>query len=572
MDAHNMFDEMSTRVFTEEVKETSSAAILLGDLDDIQSTRVLDESVYNCWRKLVAELQPDTPIKMLDEEALCLERSKVQLFDECSPRNMSKSVDVYGAAMNLCVWNPGISSKIKALTDYTLNTKLLILLGSTSTFGFIANANSVTQVWDPGQQRYELVVGKSKVDDTYSDVNRVFDDSSQGAASRELQPIAPLYIIFLPKLFQFLQQLLAQLIFFLQAPKSNIWYVAMGGDFSFRKKITEQASALKMVIRGKEAPKTICSAWFQGCIRSMVDLIGLELHNFSTLVELKGLVGAQGDKIIVCPPTFSLYEVVALQNCQNDHGSLYVIESELELVKVASIVVAYVVHKAILNESKSFSVLASCGKFKTMMRLMCYVAHLGGHRRIEESTVAQQVLKSNPVFKALNNFVAIQIKFSTHNGIFVEIQYAKFEKTYGAAMGPPLTERFSTFIIIVLEQNHHCFFLLSDVLMEINKMCRFRGPEAFSYIKRSYCLAGITDAHDFPNIEKEMKIVGLSNAEQVTNFKILAFVMMLSNMAYFMRHQDTILVTREVDFVGHQSSAARSIKNSRHVRKFFVYV
>ncbi|PHU28425.1 hypothetical protein BC332_00518 [Capsicum chinense] len=103
-------------------------------------------------------------------------------------------------------------------------------------------------------------------------------------------------------------------------------------------------------------------------------------------------------------------------------------------------------------------------------------------------------------------------------------------------------------------------------------MCRLRGPEAFSYIKRSYCLAGITDAHDSPNIEKEMKIVGLSNVEQVTNFKILAFVMMLSNMAYFMRHQDTILVTREVDFVGHQSSAARSVKNSRHVRKFFVYV
>ncbi|PHU18548.1 hypothetical protein BC332_14243 [Capsicum chinense] len=323
----------------------------------------------------------------------------------------------------------------------------------------------------------------------------------------------------------------------------------MGGDFSFRKKITEQASALKMSIQGKEAPKTICSAWLQGCIRSMADLIGLELRNFSTLVELKGLVGAQGDKIIVCPPTFSLYEVVALQNCQNDHGSLYVIESELELVKVASIVVAYVVHKAILSESKSFSVLASCGKFKTMVRLMCYVAHLGCHRIIEEYTVAQQVLKSNPVFEALNNVVAIQIKFSSHNGIFVEIQFAKLGKTYGAAMGPSLTERSSDFIIIILEQNHHCFFLLRDVLMEINKMCRLRGPEAFSYIKRSYCLAGITDAHDSPNIEKVMKIVGLSKAEQ-----------------------DTILATREADFVGHQSSAARSVKNSRHVRKFFVYV
>ncbi|PHT26675.1 hypothetical protein CQW23_33712 [Capsicum baccatum] len=181
----------------------------------------------------------------------------------------------------------------------------------------------------------------------------------------------------------------------------------------------------------------------------MADLIGLELRNFCTLAELKGLVGSQGDKIIVCHPTLLLYEVFAIQTFQNDHGSLYMIESELELVKVASIVVAYVVHKAILSDSKSFSILASCGKFKTIMRLMFYVAHLRGPRCVEECTVAQQVLKSDPVFKALNNVDAIQ---------------------------------------------------------------------------------SITDAHDSPNIEKVMKIVGLSKAEQVTIFKILASVMMLSNI------------------------------------------
>ncbi|PHT26678.1 hypothetical protein CQW23_33715 [Capsicum baccatum] len=160
-----------------------------------------------------------------------------------------------------------------------------------------------------------------------------------------------------------------------------------------------------------------------------------------------------------------------------------------------------------------------------MIRLMCYVAHLGGHRFVEQCTVAQQVLKSNPVFIVLNNFDAIQSKFSSHNGIFVEIQFAKLGKTYGLAMG-----KTSSFIIIILEQNHHCFFLLREVLMEINKMCKLRGTKAFSYMKRSYCLAGITDAYDTPNIEKVMKIVGLSKAEQVTIFKILACVMMLSNM------------------------------------------
>ncbi|KAM3238978.1 hypothetical protein P3L10_014011 [Capsicum annuum] len=68
-----------------------------------------------------------------------------------------------------------------------------------------------------------------------------------------------------------------------------------------------------------------------------------------------------------------------------------------------------------------------------MMRLMCYLAHLRGHRRVEECTVAQQVLKSNPVFKEHHNVDAIQIKFSSHHGIFLQIQFAKLGKTYGAA-------------------------------------------------------------------------------------------------------------------------------------------
>ncbi|KAG5626061.1 hypothetical protein H5410_011279 [Solanum commersonii] len=62
---------------------------------------------------------------------------------------------VLGAATNLCVWDPGISFNSKALIGYTVNTKPLLLLGSIGTVGFIAYSNSMTQVWDPGQQRYE---------------------------------------------------------------------------------------------------------------------------------------------------------------------------------------------------------------------------------------------------------------------------------------------------------------------------------------------------------------------------------------------------------------------------------
>ncbi|KAG5625220.1 hypothetical protein H5410_010438, partial [Solanum commersonii] len=576
----NLFDEMPTRVFTKEVQETSS------DLEDIQPLKSLNEFFHSCCPMVVAEVQTETPIKMLDEESLGPERSKVQVFDECSQRDMSKrysttatSLDlssskhkiafetfgdkyllkfslepetindlyldslflkiednipprtmpsnemmlvvergistngfnaynilcqfsfnpnvnssfvfVHGTATNVCVWDPGISFNSMDPTSCTdtTNVDLLQSLGYTYMFCFIVYANSPTQVWDPGQQSFgqwavadEMVMMESEVHDTYSEVNRVFDDSLVRVASREIQLIAPLDIIRLLKLFQFLQRLLAQLT---------------GG--------------------------------LQGCIKSTMNSIEHELHNFSTLEEIMIFFGAEGvlasyatgpdlefehilvgygadgfiilimrdaldsgDKIIDFPPNFSLYEFKAFQACENNHWSLSMIYSEIELVKDASIVDDYIVHKSMLVESKNTSILVSCGKFKPIMGLI----------RVEECTVAKQ------------------------------IQLAKLGKTSGAAMRTSILARSQAFLVIILEQNHQCFSLLCETSMEVNKKCKLRDPESSFYLKQSYCyeITSITNAHDYINIKNVLGIIRLSKKEQMTILRIMASVMVLGNM------------------------------------------
>ncbi|KAH0696243.1 hypothetical protein KY290_013598 [Solanum tuberosum] len=564
----NLFDKMPTRVFTKEVKETSS------DLEDIQPLKSLNEFFHSCCPIVVAEVQTETPIKMLDEESPGPERSKVQVFDECSRRDMSKrysttatSLDlssskhkiafetfgdkylpkfslepetindlyldsyflkivdnippstmpsnemmfvvergistdgfnahnilcqfsfnpnvnssfvfVHGTATNVCVWDPGISFNSMDPTSCTdtTNVDLLQSLGYTNMFCFIAYANSPTQVWDPGQQSFgqwavadEMVMMESEVHDTYSEVNRVFDDSFVRVASREIQPIAPLDIIRLPKLFRFLQRLLAQLT---------------GG--------------------------------LQGCIKSTMNLIE---HDYATGPDLEFkhiLVGYGadgfiilimrdtldlGDKIIDFPPNFSLYEFTAFQACENNHWSLSMSYSEVELVKDASIVDDYIVHKSMLVESKNTSILVSCGKFKPIMRLMCYLAYFGGHRRVEECTVAKQ------------------------------IQLAKLGKASGAAMRTSILARSQAFLVIILEQNHQCLSLLCETPMEVNKKCRLRDPESSFYLKQSYCyeIASITNAHDYININNVLGIIRLSKKEQMAILRIMASVMVLGNM------------------------------------------
>ncbi|KAG5576794.1 hypothetical protein H5410_056928 [Solanum commersonii] len=85
-----MFDEMCTGVFIKEVEETSLTFSFVTDLEAIESPKALNKILHSCCHKVVAEVQPKTPIKTLDDKSLGPERNKVQLFDECFQRDMSK--------------------------------------------------------------------------------------------------------------------------------------------------------------------------------------------------------------------------------------------------------------------------------------------------------------------------------------------------------------------------------------------------------------------------------------------------------------------------------------------------
>ncbi|WMV14361.1 hypothetical protein MTR67_007746, partial [Solanum verrucosum] len=85
-----MFDEMSNGVFTKEVEEISSASSFVADLDHIQPPKEFDRCFHSYGPMVVTEVQPDTHIKMLDEEASDPKHTEVQLFDEGSLKDMSK--------------------------------------------------------------------------------------------------------------------------------------------------------------------------------------------------------------------------------------------------------------------------------------------------------------------------------------------------------------------------------------------------------------------------------------------------------------------------------------------------
>lgn len=189
------------------------------------------------------EIEDSSPrSNMLSDGLLVVEHQKFS--DEFNARNIlcrflfnhCDFVSIHEIAAYLCIWDPSISFKFKALIG-KMNMEPPLLLVSTTTFGFIVYANSATQVRDLRHQRcmhspvlliffaltavaslnfnspntfpkwgitYKMVVMELKVDDTCSKVSPVFEGSSYRILSREIQSIASMDIVLFPKLFRFL--------------------------------------------------------------------------------------------------------------------------------------------------------------------------------------------------------------------------------------------------------------------------------------------------------------------------------------------------------------------------------
>ncbi|PIA45281.1 hypothetical protein AQUCO_01700666v1 [Aquilegia coerulea] len=191
-----------------------------------------------------------------------------------------------------------------------------------------------------------------------------------------------------------------------------------------------------------------------------------------------------------------------------------------------------------INEGKSNSVLVSgesgAGKTETTKMLMRYLAYLGGRVPTAGRTVEQKVLESNPVLEAFGNAKTVRNNNSSRFGKFVEIQFDKHGKISGAAIRTYLLERSRVCQISNPERNYHCFYLLCAAPAQEIEKYKLGNPESFHYLNQSNCyeLVGVNDAHEYLAIRRAMDIVGISEREQDSIFKVVASILHLGNIEF----------------------------------------
>ncbi|KAF8779983.1 hypothetical protein HU200_002258 [Digitaria exilis] len=194
-------------------------------------------------------------------------------------------------------------------------------------------------------------------------------------------------------------------------------------------------------------------------------------------------------------------------------------------------------YRAMVNESRSQSILVSgesgAGKTETTKLIMQYLTFVGGRAALDDRTVEQQVLESNPLLEAFGNAKTIRNDNSSRFGKFVEIQFDASGRISGAAIRTYLLERSRVVQITDPERNFHCFYQLCASGKDA-ELYKLGHASRFHYLNQSktYDLEGTNNEDEYWKTKRAMDIVGISRKDQDAIFRTLAAILHLGNIEF----------------------------------------
>ncbi|OQU85818.1 hypothetical protein SORBI_3004G317300 [Sorghum bicolor] len=194
-------------------------------------------------------------------------------------------------------------------------------------------------------------------------------------------------------------------------------------------------------------------------------------------------------------------------------------------------------YRAMVNDSRSQSILVSgesgAGKTETTKLIMQYLTFVGGRAALDDRTVEQQVLESNPLLEAFGNAKTVRNDNSSRFGKFVEIQFDGSGRISGAAIRTYLLERSRVVQITDPERNFHCFYQLCASGKDA-ELYKLGHASSFHYLNQSntYDLEGTNNEDEYWKTKRAMDIVGISREDQDAIFRTLAAILHLGNIEF----------------------------------------
>ncbi|XP_066263095.1 unconventional myosin-Va [Euwallacea similis] len=185
------------------------------------------------------------------------------------------------------------------------------------------------------------------------------------------------------------------------------------------------------------------------------------------------------------------------------------------------------------NKDQSIIVSGESGAGKTVSAkyAMRYFATVGGNAT--ETQVEKKVLASSPIMEAIGNAKTTRNDNSSRFGKFIELQFNTHFNISGASMRTYLLEKSRVVFQAPDERNYHIFYQLCAARDRL-KHLHLDHQDSFHYLNQgsSPVVQGLDDLAEFQETENALSMLGFSEGEQESVFKILAGILHLGNIEF----------------------------------------
>ncbi|KAK3907005.1 P-loop containing nucleoside triphosphate hydrolase protein [Staphylotrichum tortipilum] len=187
------------------------------------------------------------------------------------------------------------------------------------------------------------------------------------------------------------------------------------------------------------------------------------------------------------------------------------------------------------NQCVIISGESGAGKTEAAKRIMQYIANVSGGETGDIQQIKDMVLATNPLLESFGNAKTLRNNNSSRFGKYLQIHFNAQGEPVGADITNYLLEKSRVVGQITNERNFHIFYQFTKgASQHYRETFGIQKPETYLYTSKSKCfnVDGIDDLAEYQDTLNAMKIIGLSQAEQDSIFRMLAAVLWTGNLVF----------------------------------------
>merc|ERR1719228_1641298 len=209
-----------------------------------------------------------------------------------------------------------------------------------------------------------------------------------------------------------------------------------------------------------------------------------------------------------------------------------------------------IAYRSMLQDREDQSILCTgesgAGKTentKKVIQYLAYVAaskpkssahHTPSSQDLSFGELEQQLLKANPILEAFGNAKTVKNDNSSRFGKFIRINFDASGYIAGANIETYLLEKARVIRQQDDERTFHIFYqLLSGANADYKKNFILEDPKNYTFMsKGNVRIPGTDDAEEFAQTIASMKVMGISDDDLHSIFKVISSVLMFGNMEF----------------------------------------